>query len=91
MAEPGQEYSTISQAQEKVCRVIAAQMGLETFEVTPDKTLLTELAMDSLDCVEMVMELEDRFEIEISDEEAEKCQTVQNVITLVDSKLSPKG
>jgi acyl carrier protein len=91
MVEAGQEYSQTSQSIETVVNVIATQMGLDKSEVTPEKTLLTDLAMDSLDCVEMVMELEDRFEIEISDEEAEKCQTVQDVISLVNSKISPEG
>lgn len=53
-----------------------------------DKNLFDDLGFDSLDCVELIMDLEDKFDIEIRDDEAEKCQTVNDVINVVGGKLS---
>jgi acyl carrier protein len=53
--------------------------------VTPDASFIEDLGADSLDIVELVMALEEEYEMEISDEDAEKIKTVQDVITYIDA------
>jgi len=69
---------------EKVLKIIEKQLGSS---VKLNQTLL-ELGTDSLDAVEIVMELEDIFTIEISDEDAESWKTVQNIIDYMESKVT---
>jgi acyl carrier protein len=52
--------------------------------VTPDASFIEDLGADSLDIVELVMALEEEYDMEISDEEAEKIRTVQDVVTYID-------
>jgi acyl carrier protein len=61
---------------EQVRRIIAEQLMVELDEVTDDASFIEDLGADSLDTVEMIMEIEDEFGIEIPDEDAEKIQTV---------------
>ena len=72
----------------KVKKVIADQLGLNEDEIKEEASFLNDLGADSLDIVEMVMTLEEEFNTEISDEEAEKIQTVQEAITYVLEKMS---
>ena len=72
---------------QKVKRVIADQLGLEEDEINEKASFLSDLGADSLDIVEMVMTLEEEFKTEISDEEAEKIQTVQEAIDYIKDKL----
>ena len=72
---------------QKVKRVIADQLGLEEDEINEKASFLSDLGADSLDIVEMVMTLEEEFKTEISDEEAEKIQTVQEAIDYIKVKL----
>ena len=67
------------------------QRGTKTIEQIADEAKFSSLDMDSLDSVEFIMEIEDRFEIEISDEEAEKVTTVAEAAALVDKLLALKG
>ena len=69
---------------EKVLKIIEEQLGSP---VKLNQTLL-ELEADSLDAVEIVMELEDMFTIEILDEEAEKWKTVQDIIDYMENRIS---
>ena len=62
---------------EKVKQIIVEQLGVDEAEVTPTASFVDDLGADSLDTVELVMALEEGFEIEIPDEDAEKIQTVQ--------------
>ena len=62
---------------EKVKVIVADQLGLEEDQVKPDANFSTELGADSLDVVELVMSLEEEFEIEIPDESASNISTVQ--------------
>ena len=68
---------------EKVKQIIAEQLGVEESEVTPSASFVDDLGADSLDTVELVMALEEAFDLEIPDEEAEKITTVQQAIDYV--------
>lgn len=72
----------------KVKKVIAEQLGLQEEEVKEEASFLNDLGADSLDIVEMVMTLEEEFNMEISDEEAEKIQTVKEAIDYIIVKLA---
>jgi len=69
--------------EEKVKSIIVEQLGVEEDEVTPNASFAEDLGADSLDQVELVMALEEEFNIEISDEEAEKIKTVQEAISFI--------
>ena len=70
---------------EKVKQIIVEQLGVDEAEVTPKAHFIDDLGADSLDIVELVMAMEEAFEIEIPDEDAEKLQTVQNAIDYIQS------
>lgn len=65
---------------ERVKKVFAEQFGISESDVKPESHIADDLGADSLDEVELVMAIEDEFEIEISDEDAEKIKTVQQAI-----------
>ena len=71
----------------KVKRVIREQFGVREEEIVPTASLIDDLHADSLDLVELVMALEEEFEFEITDEEAEKFTTVQDVVNFVDNRV----
>jgi acyl carrier protein len=71
---------------DKVKAVIADKLEVEASKITPEANFTDDLGADSLDVVELVMALEEEFDIEIPDEEAEKLQTVQAVIDYIDAK-----
>jgi len=68
---------------EKVKQIVAEQLGVEEGQVTNEASFMDDLGADSLDTVELVMALEEEFDIEISDEDAEKIQTVQDAIDYI--------
>ena len=69
--------------EDKVKSIIVEQLGVDEEEVTPDASFVDDLGADSLDTVELVMALEEEFETEIPDEEAEKITTVQQAIDYI--------
>jgi acyl carrier protein len=69
--------------EERVKTVVAEQLCMTVDEISNDAKLAEDLGADSLDSIEMIMAVEDEFGIEISDEQAEKLQTVQQVIDFV--------
>jgi acyl carrier protein len=75
---------------EKVKQIIGEQLGVEESEVTPSASFIDDLGADSLDTVELVMALEENFDLEIPDEAAEKIRTVQDAIDYIEkhSKVS---
>ncbi len=75
---------------QRVREIISEQLVKDIAEVTPDKAFIDDLGADSLDIVEMVMEMEEEFGIEIPDEDAEKIKTVQDAITYI-TKKAGKG
>ena len=73
---------------EKIKAIIVEQLGVDETEVTPEAHFIDDLGADSLDTVELVMALEEEFGIEISDEDAEKIQTVGDVAKYIDKAKS---
>lgn len=67
----------------KIKQIIAEQLGLNEDEIAENASLLDDLGADSLDIVELVMAMEEEFEMEIPDEDAEKIVTVKDVIDYV--------
>lgn len=72
----------MSDVAERVKKIVAEQLGVKE-EVSNEASFVDDLGADSLDTVELVMALEEEFEIEIPDEEAEKINTVQDAINYV--------
>ena len=70
---------------EKVKGIVAEQLGVEAEKVTMESSFIDDLEADSLDVVELVMALEEEFDIEISDEEAEKIATVKDVVEFINN------
>jgi len=64
----------------KVKEIIVEQLGVDAGQVTPEASFVDDLGADSLDTVELVMALEEKFELEIPDEDAEKITTVGEAI-----------
>nr|WP_040218407.1 acyl carrier protein [Haemophilus parahaemolyticus] len=69
--------------EERVKKIIVDQLGADSAQVKPEASFIEDLGADSLDTVELVMALEEEFDIEIPDEEAEKITTVQSAIDYV--------
>lgn len=70
---------------ERVKKIIVDRLDVEESQVVPEASFKEDLGADSLDVVELVMELEDEFDMEISDEEAENITTVQEVVDYINS------
>ena len=73
----------MSDIETRVKKIIAEQLGVEESQVTNEKAFVADLGADSLDTVELVMALEEEFETEIPDEEAEKITTVQQAVDYI--------
>lgn len=73
--------------EEKVRDIIVEQLGVAPDEVVPEASFIDDLGADSLDIVELVMALEEEFDLEISDDDAEKIQTIQDVVSYVKRKI----
>ncbi len=73
----------MSAIDKRVKEIVAEQLGVDEGQVTNEASFMDDLGADSLDTVELVMALEEEFDIEISDEDAEKIQTVQDAIDYI--------
>ena len=76
----------MSDIEARVKKIIAEQLGVAEAEVTNEKAFVADLGADSLDTVELVMALEEEFETEIPDEDAEKIKTVQQAIDYISQR-----
>ena len=74
-----------SSVREKVIDIVCEQMGASRDKVADETSFINDLGADSLDTVELVMEFEDEFDLNIPDEDAEKIQTVGDAITYIES------
>ena len=77
----------MSSVEERVRKIVVDQLGVKEEEVTLEASFVDDLGADSLDTVELVMALEEEFETEIPDEDAENITTVQHAIDYVESHL----
>ena len=77
----------MSNIEERVKKIVSEQLGVKEEEVTTESSFVNDLGADSLDTVELVMALEEEFETEIPDEEAEKITTVQQAIAYIEANL----
>src|SRR5581483_191002 len=88
-ALPRRNESTMaSDIETKVREKISEQLGVAADEVKPDSSFIEDLGADSLDIVELVMALEEEFNVEISDEDAEKIRTVKDVVNYIEAHKS---
>jgi acyl carrier protein len=76
----------VASVEERVKNIVCQQMGTTPDKVTRETSFINDLGADSLDTVELVMEFEDEFEINIPDEDAEKIQTVGDAIDYINGK-----
>ncbi|HET7563144.1 MAG TPA: acyl carrier protein [Rhodanobacteraceae bacterium] len=73
----------MSSIEERVKKIVVDQLGVKEEDVTPNASFVDDLGADSLDTVELVMALEEEFETEIPDEDAEKITTVQQAVDYI--------
>jgi acyl carrier protein len=73
--------------EERVKEIIVEQLGVNPEQVTPNAKFIEDLGADSLDTVELVMAFEEEFNVEVPDEEAEKLQTVGDVIRYIEENM----
>jgi acyl carrier protein len=74
--------------EERIRAIIAEQLEVQAEEIVPEASFADDLGSDSLDLVELVMAMEEEFGIEISDEEAERIQTVQDAINFIEERTT---
>lgn len=76
--------------EQKVIDIVAEQLGVERNDVSPAKKFVEDLNADSLDLTELIMTLEEEFDIEVPEEKAEKLKTVKDVIDFISSVKTAK-
>ncbi len=78
----------MSSVEERVKKIVVEQLGVNEGEVKPGASFVDDLGADSLDTVELVMALEEEFDCEIPDDQAEKITTVQQAVDYINSRLN---
>lgn len=78
----------MASVQERVIEIVSEQLGVDKEKVTAETSFVNDLGADSLDTVELVMELEEEFDINIPDDAAEKIQTVGQAVQYIESTQS---
>jgi acyl carrier protein len=81
----------MSEVASKVKEIIMDKLGTSEEKITPEASFRNDLGADSLSTVELMMELEEAFGVEIEDEEAEKIQTVKDAIDYIEKKMADKA
>ena len=71
---------------EKIASLMAEQLGVDKASITPDSEIIKDLGADSLDVVEMLLDLEKEYGIEISDEQAAELKTIGDIVKLIENK-----
>ncbi len=74
--------------EDRIREIIVDQLGVPSEEVVPEASFIDDLGADSLDIVELVMAIEEAFNLEIPDDDAEKIQTIQDAISYVDGRIA---
>jgi acyl carrier protein len=78
----------VASVQERVIDIVAEQLGVDKEKITAETSFVNDLGADSLDTVELVMELEEEFDITIPDDAAEKIQTVGQAVQYIENSQS---
>ena len=78
---------TPADIKKRIVEIIATQLGIDQADITPQANVVDDLGADSLDVVELIMALEEEFNLEIPDEEAEKIKNVQDIFSYMESAL----
>jgi acyl carrier protein len=73
--------------QTALIQIVSERLGVSTDKITPQASFLEDLGADSLDVVELMMALEEKYNLEIPDADAEKIKTVQDVVSYIESRL----
>lgn len=76
----------MSEVADKVNKIIVEQLGVNPEDVKPEASFVEDLGADSLDLTELIMAMEEEFDIEIADDDAQKIQKVQDAIDYIESK-----
>jgi acyl carrier protein len=90
MSQEELKVASQEEVQEKVISIVSEQLGVDKAEISRETSFVNDLNADSLDTVELIMELEDAFEMSIPDEEAEKIQTVGQAIDYIVQHMNAK-
>jgi len=83
--------STLSSVEVRVKKIIAEQFGVKAESLKPETSFMKDLMAESIDTVELIAALEEEFDVEIPDEDAEKNQTVGQAIDYMRKKVTDKG
>ena len=78
---------TTGDTKDRIIGIIANQLGIDHGDITPEASVVDDLGADSLDVVELIMALEEEFNLEIPDEEAEKIKNVQDIFSYMEHAL----
>lgn len=78
---------TAADMKKRIVEIIATQLGIDHADITPQANVVDDLGADSLDVVELIMALEEEFNLEIPDEQAEKIKNVEDIFTYMESAL----
>ena len=82
--------ATATEIEDKVVQIVSEQLSVEKGEISHETSFVNDLNADSLDTVELVMELEDEFDLTIPDEDAEKLKTVGEVVAYIRKHVEGK-
>ena len=77
----------MSEVFDRVKKVVVEQLGVDESEVTPESNFIDDLGADSLDVFQIVIAIEEQFDIEISDQDAEEIKTVGDAVKYIESKI----